>query len=142
MIVGRLAVSPVKGLHFGVAHANNEVGKSEVKSERTGYEAKYSAGPFSVYGEYASGESDGKDKETWYATGTFSVLDDVQLAARYDWFDPDTNKEDDEGTETTVGINHLIAKHNAKVQLNYVFRGEEGASVDNDIIRANLQVSF
>lgn len=142
MLVGRLAVSPLKGLHLGVAHVNNEVGAAEVDSVRTGFEAKYTIGRASVYGEYAFGESDGKDRETYYVTATYSVLDDVQLAARYDWYDPDTDKDDDEGTEMTAGINYSIAKHNAKVQLNYVFRGEAGASVDNDIVRANVQVSF
>lgn len=142
MLVGRLAVSPLKGLHFGVAHVNNEVGAAEVDSVRTGFETKYAIGRASVYGEYAFGESDGKDKETYYVTATYSVLDNVQLAARYDWYDPDTDKDDDSATERTVGINYFIAKHNAKVQLNYVFRGEEGASVDNDIVRANVQVSF
>ena len=142
MIVGRLAVSPVKGLHLGVAHVNNEVGAAQVDSVRTGFEAKYTFGRASVYGEYAEGESDGKDKETYYITATYSVLDDVQLAARYDWYDPNTDTDDDAGTETTAGINYFIAKHNAKVQLNYVVRGEEGESVDNDVVRANMQVSF
>jgi phosphate-selective porin len=142
MLVGRLAVSPLKGLHVGVAHVNNEVGAAEVESVRTGFEAKYTVGRACVYGEYAVGESEGKDKETYYVTTTYSVLDDVQLAARYDWYDPNTDNDGDAATETTAGINYFITKHNAKVQLNYVFRGEEGASVDNDIVRANVQVSF
>ncbi len=142
MIVGRLAVSPVTGLHLGVAHADNGVGASKVTSRRTGFEAKYSTGLLAVYGEYAFGQSEGRNKETFYVTATCKVLESVQLAARYDWYDPDTDTADDTGTETTVGINYCIAKHNAKVQANYVFRGEEGVSVDNDVARVNLQVSF
>lgn len=143
MVVGRLTADcPVLGLHLGAAHANNEVGAAEVDSQRTGFEAKYTAGAVSVYGEYAFGESDGKDKETYYVTATCKVLESVQLAARYDWYDPDTDTDGDAGTETTAGVNYFIAKHNAKVQLNYVFRGEEGKSIDNDVVRVNLQVSF
>lgn len=142
LVVGRLAVSPVKALHLGVAHLNNEVGSAETKSERTGFEAKCAKGPVSVYGEYVFGESDGKDKETYYVTATYQVIDPVQLAARYDWYDPNTDKDDDAKTETTAGINYFIAKNNVKTQLNYVFRGEEGASIDDDVVRANLQVSF
>ncbi len=142
MIVGRLAVRPVSGLHLGVAHAGNEAGASEVTSRRTGFEAKYATDRFSLYGEYAFGESDGKDKETYYITATAYVSDTLQLAVRYDWFDPDTDMRKNTGTETTLGVNYFIAKHNAKVQANYVFRGEEGPSIDNDIVRMNLQVAF
>ncbi len=142
MTVGRLVLNPVTGLHLGAAHANNKVGADETKSAHTGFEAKYEIGPASVYGEYAFGESEGKNRRTYYITATCNVLDDLQLAARYDWFDPDTDKDDDAQTETTVGVNYFIAGNNAKMQLNYVFRGEEGDSINNDVLRANLQVSF
>ncbi len=142
MIVARLAVSPVNGLHLGMAHVNNKAGADEVKSEHTGFEAKYATDRFSVYGEYAFGESEGRDRETYYVAATYSVMDDLQLAARFDRFDPDTDQAGNAGTETTLGINYFIARHNAKMQLNYVFRGEQGASIDNDVVRAALQVSF
>lgn len=142
MIVARLTVSPIKALHLGAAHANNKAGAAKVKSERTGFEAKFAAGPVSVYGEYAFGESEGLERETYYVAATYGVLDSLQLAARYDWYDPDTDTSGDAGTETTVGLNWFMAGHNAKMQLNYVFRGEQGSSVNNDVVRAALQVSF
>lgn len=142
MLVGRLATTPLKGLHLGVAHVDNQVGAAEVDSVRTGYEAKYSFGPASLYGEFADGESDRKEKQTYYVAATYNLLSSLQLAGRYDWFDANTDKENDAATETTAGVNYFIAKHNAKLQLNYVFRGEEGQSIDNDIVRANVQVSF
>jgi len=63
-------------------------------------------------------------------------------AARYDYLDLNTDTSGDSGTQTSLGINRFIEKHNAKLQLNYVMCGEETTAVDNDIIRFVVQVSF
>ncbi|MBI3985958.1 MAG: hypothetical protein HY343_03510 [Lentisphaerae bacterium] len=139
---GRLAVKPVDALHLGVAHYNGDTGSAETENHRTGVEAKIAVNPVSVYGEYAMGESAGKDKETAYVTATCMLGELFQAVARYDWYDPDEDADDDAKDETTLGVNYFIKKHNAKLALNYVFRGEEGASTDNDIVRALAQVSF
>lgn len=141
-VVGRLVVSPLSGLHVGAAYYDGEVGAARTENRRTGFEARYTAGPASLYGEYATGKSDGKDKSTYYVTATYKVAEAVQLAARYDTYDPDTDKDDDAKTETSAGVNVFLVKHNAKVQLNYVFRGEEGPSKDDDVVRVNVQSSF
>ena len=98
--------------------------------------------PVTVYGEYATGEGDGKDKEEYYATVACNLGESYQGVARYDWYDADKDTDDDARTETTVGLNYFIKKHNAKLAANYVFVGEEGASVDNDIVRVLAQVTF
>ena len=139
---GRLVVKPVESVHLGVAHYSGERGVAETDDNRTGVEAKITLAPVTVYGEYATGESDGKDKETYYATVVCDLGDTCQAVARYDWYDPDKDAADDAMDETSVGLNHFIRKHNAKLAVNYVFRGEEGASVDNDIVRVLAQVSF
>ena len=141
---GRLVVKPVESLHLGVSHYNGEKGSGSAAKDdnRTGVEAKFTMDPVSVYGEYATGESGGKDKEEWYATVTCNLGDAYQAVARYDWYDADKNTDNDARTETTVGLNYFIKKHNAKLAANYVVVGEEGASVDNDIVRVLAQVSF
>ncbi len=139
---GRLVVMPVESLHLGIAHYNGDAGPDEVANERTGAEFKFTLDPVSIYGEYAIGEKAGKDIETYYGTATCNLGDLYQAVLRYDWLDPDTDADENAVTETTVGLNYFMKKHNAKLALNYVFVGEEGPSVDNDIVRVMAQVSF
>jgi hypothetical protein len=140
--VARIVVKPKEELHLGIAHYNGKTGADKTSNIRTGVEAKYTKEPVSVYGEYITGKSSGKDKKTYYITATYKFLKSYQAALRYDYLDPDTDTKNDAKTETTFGLNYFIEKHNAKVQLNYVFRGEEGASVSNDVVRVNVQISY
>lgn len=138
----RLVVKPIEALHLGVARYSGKTGSAEADNERTGGEIKIAVNPVTVYGEYMTGESGGKDKDAFYGTVTCDLGGSCQAVARYDSYDPDSDKSDDAKTETSVGLNYFVKKHNAKFALNYVFRGEEGDSVDNDVVRALAQVSF
>ncbi|MBI2438636.1 MAG: hypothetical protein HYV36_07485 [Lentisphaerae bacterium] len=140
--VGRLVVKPIEALHLGVARYDGAVGSAKTPNRRTGLEAKVTVGPASVYGEYATGESDGKDKDAFYLTATCYLNESFQLVTRYDRYDPNKDAGSDANDEKTIGLNYFLKKNYAKLVLNYVFRGEQGASVDNDIVRALAQVSF
>jgi len=140
--VGRLVVKPIEALHLGIARYDGEVGTAKTPNRRTGLEAKVTVGPASVYGEYATGESGGKDKDMFYVTATCMLGKLFQLAARYDWYDPDKDASGDANDEKTIGVNYFLDKYYAKFAVNYVFRGEQGDSVDNDLFRALAQVSF
>ncbi len=141
-IVLRLVVKPSESLHLGVANYNGKTGATEKDNFRTGVEAKFVKDPGSIYGEYATGKSSGKNKNTYYAAAAYKFLDLYQAVLRYDSYDSDTDVSDNAKTETTVGLNYFIEKSNAKVQLNYVVRGEEGTSLDDDVVRINLQISY
>ena len=139
---GKLVVKPFDALHLGVSHYNGKSGTNEIDEVRTGVEIKFAIDPISIYGEYADGKGGGKNKQTYYVTAGYKFLDNWQVVARYDWYDPDTDKKDDERNETTLGVNYFIEKHNAKIQLNYIRAGEKGTKVDDDIVRLNVQVSY
>ncbi len=140
-LYGRLVVKPIEELHLGAAYANSKIGKDKVDNSRVGAELKFSMDPIVAYGEFATGKYKGKDAYTFYLTGGYKIIKPLQLVARFDWYDTDTKKDDNEQYEITGGVNYFIEKHNAKIQLNYVHRGEKPAK-DNDIIRINIQVSF
>jgi len=141
-IAGRIVVSPISELNLGVAHYNGKSGSNEEENIRTGIEAKFTIEPLSVYGEYATGKTGAKKRNTYYIASVCSILQSLQVAVRYDYYDEDANVSSNAVTETTVGLNYLLEKHNAKLQLNYVFKGEEGPSKDNDIFRVNVQISY
>jgi len=139
----RLVVKPIEELHLGVAHYNGKTGAAETDNYHTGAEVKFAKDPVSVYGEYATGKSGGKNKQTYYVSASYKFLNYLQAVARYDWYDPDTDTQDNEKNEDTIGLNYFIEKHNAKIQLNYVYRGETGgATIDDDVIRFNVQISY
>jgi len=141
-IAGKLVVEPIEGLHLGVAHYNGKTAANETDNIRTGAEIKFVKEPISVYGEYATGKSGGKEKQTYYLSAGYKITSSLQFVARYDWYDSDMNKKDDEKHEDTIGLNYFIEKHNAKIQLNYVYRGEKATKVDDDVIRVNIQISY
>lgn len=140
--VGRLVVKPIEALHLGVARYDGEVGTAKTPNRRTGLEAKITVDPVSVYGEYVTGESGGKDKDQYYITATCMLGELFQLAARYDRYDPDKDASGDANDEKTIGVNYFLKKYYAKFAANYVFRGEQGPSKDNDIVRLLAQISF
>lgn len=141
--VGRLVIKPTENLHLGVAHYNGEKGTSTDNSHsRTGAEIKFIQNALTLYGEYVTGKSSGKSKKTYYLAAGYKLSETYQVVAKYDWYDPDTDNKDDDKSETTIGLNYFIEKHNAKVQLNYCLKGEKGRSINNDVIRCNVQISY
>jgi len=62
---------------------------------------------------------------------------------RYDFFDADTDVDDNAESWFTAGLNYKIHKYNAMFYLNYIARMEEGVDeIDNDEIVLQFQYSF
>jgi len=141
-LVGRLVINPIKELQVGFAHYNGKLGTGETDNFRTGIELKTNIDPIIFYGEYAQGKASGKNKQTYYVTAGYKILDNLHVVARYDYYDNDTDTSNDEKHEDTIGLNYFIEKHNAKIQLNYIYRGEKGTQIDDNVIRLNVQVSY
>ena len=75
----------------------------------------------------------------------YEVAPKVELLARYDFFDPDTDMDDNGETWLTIGVNYYLDGINSMFYLNYINKGEEGEEgdeVDNDMIVAQMQLVF
>ena len=140
--VGRLVVKPSEALHLGVAHYNGKSGTAEIDNFRSGGEIKFVRHPIFAYGEYAAGKSGGKERQTYYFSAGYKILSSLQGVVRHDWYDLDIHTKHDDKVENTIGLNYFIEKHHAKIQLNYVLRGEKGTTLDNDVVRLNVQMSY
>jgi hypothetical protein len=80
----------------------------------------------------------------------------VELLARYDFHDPDTDQSyeagvtaDDEESWLTIGLNYYLDGLNSMFYLNYILKMESGKNadgtdreVDNDLIVAQVQITF
>lgn len=84
-------------------------------------------------------------RQGWYVQGGVFVWPNyLELVARYEEFD-DNNRLQDNGDirYTTIGGNWYIkGNHYYKLQINYLWREEDGPKIDNDALYALLQVGF
>ncbi|MCK4403920.1 MAG: hypothetical protein KAW02_02405 [candidate division Zixibacteria bacterium] len=66
----------------------------------------------------------------------------VEFLVRYDFHDPDTDRDDDAVSWFTGGVNYYLEGINAMFYLNYIHKMEEGTEVDNDIVQGQVQITF
>ena len=92
----------------------------------------------------------------YFAHIGYELTPRVEVLARYDFFDPDTDMDyaagltgDDHEAWFTVGVNHYLDGLNAMFYLNYIHKMEPGKTaagidreVDNDLIVAQMQIVF
>lgn len=90
---------------------------------------------------------DGNKAKRQYGYGIqaqIDLMDNFQLTARYDEFDPNVDVDNTlDSRWYTIGYNWFIHGQDIKWQLNYSFREEmHGKDVDNDILVTHFQVLF
>jgi phosphate-selective porin OprO and OprP len=110
--------------------------------KRIGAELQYEWDALQLRGEYIEGSYNGVKGAGYYAqVGYFILPDKLQATFKYDTFDPNTKKSDDANNWFVLGVNYLFSP-NAKFQIAYTYKKEQGKSVDNNITSAQFQVSF
>jgi phosphate-selective porin OprO and OprP len=163
-IIGRILIHPIKGLDIGgsyyygwtpdsatIAKAFEKLKLTVDKDfrstmtglrQRYGVELSYTYKILTIKGEYLAG-TDGKVNRSGYygQLAAYVIPDKLQLAARYDTYDKDTDKDDNISTHYTLGINYYI-NPNIILQGAYTIRKEEGTAVANDLGSLQLQVAF
>jgi hypothetical protein len=101
-----------------------------------------------VEGEYIHNQTGSTEKQGWHFWGahTFTTglkfVPELQMLARYEQLDPNTDKTGDRTDRITFGTNLYIDKKYTKIQINYQINGEETKSTDNNEWLALLQVAF
>lgn len=72
----------------------------------------------------------------------YTIKEKVQPLVRLDWYEPNSDADEDEKTRITGGLNYFIQSHNLKIMANYVHNSESGASIDNDQLLLMTQIIF
>ncbi len=123
--------------------------------------------PLKIRGEFVTAKDETLDSpdpadicETksmaYFAHIGYELTPKVEVLARYDFFDPDTDMDyaagltgDDHEAWLTVGVNHYLDGLNAMFYLNYIHKMEPGKTatgvdreVNNDEIVAQMQLAF
>ena len=146
-IGGRLAIHPIKDLVIGADFYNGvawygATAKNQ-KRNRGGFDARYVIGALSLQAEYDKGTDGSIKKDGYYGQAAYFVLPKkLQLAAKYDSYDPNKAIGTDRANIYTGGVNYFFNNW-AKFTVDYLFRHEEATTqIKNDIIEAQLQLTF
>jgi phosphate-selective porin OprO and OprP len=159
-ISGRLVFHPVIGLSLGSSFyyggISNQL-KKDYNRDRINAELAYDYQKFSFRGEYIKGKDGIIDKSTgaykvkkddttsksgyYVQVGYYVIAKVLQTVVRYDTFDPNTDHAKDALSVSTIGLNWSPNKW-TKLQLNYEIKDEEGDSIRNNAVLAQMQVGF
>jgi phosphate-selective porin OprO and OprP len=111
--VARLVVHPVSGLDIGGSYYGGyaKLGKKNRRRDRAGGEISYTLDPLTLKGEYIYGKDSVTEKSGWYAqAGVFAIPKVLQFVVKYDSYDPNIDKQDNETDVATAGVNLYITK--------------------------------
>jgi phosphate-selective porin OprO/OprP len=146
-IVGRFTVHPVKNLsvsaNFYDGQGNYGTPVKNYLRNRGGFDARYVIGGLSLQAEYDKGTDGTIKRDGWYGQAAYFVIPKkLQLAARYDTYDPNKLITTDRTQIYTGGINYFFNSW-AKFTVDYLDRHEETATqIKNNILEAQLQLTF
>jgi phosphate-selective porin len=143
---GRLSVHPVKNLSVSADFYNGQgnygTPATNQKRNRTGFDARYVWNALSLTAEYDKG-TDGKIKRSgWYGQAAYFILPKhLQIAAKYDTYDPTQTSLTDRTNWYTGGVNYFFNEW-TKLTVDYTLRREQTTQVKNNLFNAQLQIVF
>lgn len=171
-LTSRVTFQPIKGLYFGASArytespALDETIEKKDDKLRYGFDAQYSFKRFTVLGEYIHGKDEGSFTEgggcggdaitkigTNNASGFYGMVvyktdsnfEPVYKIESYETIKSDGGDVPIEVEESsmcqTFGMNYYPNDW-TRLQLNYVYRAEKPAEVNNDMFLLQLQVRF
>jgi phosphate-selective porin len=139
---------------FGIDSTPTSAAKDNVfAGERRGigYDSQVQLGPFEAWGEYLQVAFDPADhvpfrhlrSNGWSGQlSAFVVANKLQLAARRERFDPNTNTSRDETSTTTLGANWYFKQNDIKLQFDWLRSDVPGLTKTQQKWIARLQTVF
>lgn len=146
-ISARLVIHPIKNLDFGGSwYRGQDIPTGGTKSQarnRYGFDSRYTLGLLSLNAEYIHGTDAAIQKDGWFfQAGYFVWPKKIQLAAKYDTFDPNKTITTDRTNIYTGGVNFIFNRW-TKLAVDYLFKHEETAvPIRNNVFEAQLQIAF
>jgi len=152
-IAGRLAIHPIQNLtiaadfYHGIDLFTIAAGTAKANTynlrNRQGIDGRYVWKKLSLTAEYDKGTDAHLNRNGWYGQAAYFVWSNkLQLAARYDTFDPTQTITTDRTTDYTGGVNYFFNKW-AKFTVDYVDAREQTATqIKNNLFEAQLQLTF
>ena len=145
-IVGRFIAHPVKGFDLGGSfYSGTGTFGSPLASQdrnRYGFEVNYEFRRFFVRGEFIHGKDGATDRSGWYAqTGYYLIPAKLQLIAKYDTYDPNTDVTRNVTTAYLLGGTYQFNNW-SRIQAGFSLNKEEGPEINNNFGVIQYQISF
>lgn len=145
MLAGRVMVKPIEGVSVGLSALKEDSTANDHQAYGIEAQAKYPKTGCSLQGEYLSQKYNDKTSDGFYvAAGHFVVPKNLEAVLKYEKYNDGANTTGrDDINWLTLGINfYIYGDHDAKLMANYIIKGEENNSYDNDTFLAQLQLRF
>jgi len=149
----RLIVHPVLGLDISGALYNGSrfvpastgttpTPARNVDRNRYGFDLNYDLKNLAIRSEYIHGIDDAIDREGYYVqAGYYFFQKKFQALAKYDFYDTDLAIAKNASTWYVLGANFNF-NPTTRLQVNYTFKEEEGASINNNLASLQFQIGF
>ncbi len=142
----RLVFHPVPGLDIGGSYYNGyaKPAKSPVgrRRDRAGAELSYALDPLTVKGEFVYGKDSLTEKTGWYAQAAlFAIPKVLQFVVKYDTYDSDIGKQDNETDVAAAGVNLFITKWTF-LQVNYELKYASLDDIRDHAVLAQFSIQF
>ena len=145
-VVGRLILSPVSSLSFGLSHYQGKytrpAGGPSVDRDRTGLEIAFNQGELSIKGEYIVARDDRTDRYGWYTQGAYYLIPErIQAVVKYDSYDANRDIQGNRIDVFTLGLNWFFSKM-TKLQINYEHHTAGLTGTSENVVLAQFQAGF
>lgn len=143
----RVTLQPIKdkGLKLSslyYAGLYDDTGLSDATKNRIVGLVSYQADKFTVAGQYLTSDDKGKKGAGYGGFVICKHIDKISPFIRYETFDPDTDKDDDEHTRIIGGVSYKLAEK-VVVALNYQGKDYKSkAKTDSSAVYLNMRVKY
>lgn len=149
-IMGRIGVAVMENMEIGFSGHIGEyqpVNSGENESRlRAGMDVSYEEDPVFLRGEYIVRKDDqtvgdSQNMNGGYLLGGYEFADDVEAIARYEYFTPNTDIDDNHFTAFTIGANYYFIG-NTRLSANYEFRNDQLNEDLGNLFTVQMQVTL
>jgi phosphate-selective porin len=151
-IAGRFVIHPIQNLSIGadfyhgidlftVAAGTAKANTFNLRN-RQGIDGRYVWKKLALTAEFDKGTDAHINRNGWFGQATYFVWSNkLQLAAKYDTYDPTQTITTDRTNDYTGGVNYFFNKW-ARFTVNYVDVREQTTQIKNNLFEAQLQLTF
>lgn len=82
------------------------------------------------------------NSQAYFAHVGVQPVKQVEFLLRYEAYDPNTDVDDDGISAVTGGVNYYLDGINSMFYLNYIHKMEQAVEIDNDVVQAQVQITF
>ena len=94
-------------------------------------------------GATKNGSNDTFNSQAWFLHVGVQPVKEVEFLVRYDWFDLNTDMDDDGISAVTGGVNYYIDGINAMFYLNYIHHMAQWEDFETfGVVQAQAQITF